>query len=81
MVNSKGLVHPEIGSRIRSQISEDQINAVNFLNYQEFMINDEMLEYLLSEWKKDNSIIFSVYNKPHSESNFSSAVQEHNSLY
>lgn len=49
MVNSKGLVHQEHGSKKPSRIGVDQINAVNFLNSQEFIINEDMLDFLLSE--------------------------------
>lgn len=49
LVNSKGLVHQELGSRYHSTIGEDQINAVNFLNAQKFEINEDMLEHLLEE--------------------------------
>jgi hypothetical protein len=49
LVNSKGLVHQELGSQFRSVIGEDQINAVNYLNAQKFEINGEMLDFLLAE--------------------------------
>jgi hypothetical protein len=49
LVNSKGLVHQELGSSFRSTIGEDQINAVNYLNAQQFEINEDMLDYLLAE--------------------------------
>lgn len=48
-MNSKGLVHKEHGSKMHSMIGVDQINAVNYLNSQEFIINEDMLDYLLSE--------------------------------
>lgn len=49
LVNSKGLVHHEVGNSMHSEICINQINAVNFLNAQEFLINEDMLDYLLSE--------------------------------
>lgn len=48
-MNRKGLVHHDVGSKKRSEIGMDQINAANFLNAQEFIVNEEMLDYLLSE--------------------------------
>lgn len=81
MVNSKGLVHQELGSRYRSSIGEDQINAVNYLNAQQFEINEDMLEHLLEEWLRADSYIFGKYNKPCEDEGFSAEIQEHNSLY
>lgn len=81
MVNRKGLVHPEVGGNKRSEICIDQVNAVNFLNSQEFIVNNEMLDYLLSEWKRDNSPIFTTYNKPYPELKYTLPGQKHNSIY
>lgn len=81
LVNSKGLVHQEQGTNVQSVIGNDQINAVNYLNAQEFVINEEMLMFLLKEWQRDDSIIFGKYNKPCPDESFNNVSQEHNSLY
>lgn len=49
LVNSKGLVHQEVGSSLKSKIGVDQINAVNYLNGQQFEINEDMLDFLVKE--------------------------------
>nr|QWO71453.1 RNA polymerase [Calocybe gambosa] len=49
--------------RDNSLVSDKQIDTVNYLNSIPFEINKTMLNYLLQEWKKDNSIIFKNYNK------------------
>jgi hypothetical protein len=60
------------------------------LNAQAFEINHDMLDYLITEWGKDNSLIFGVYNKPWqndkdvAQSGRSTSmidIQRHNSLY
>jgi DNA-directed RNA polymerase len=81
LVNSKGLVHHEVSTQIRSVIGEDQINAVNYLNAQKFEINEDMLDFLLEDWEKDDSLIFEKYNKPCQDEIFNEDTQRHNSLY
>lgn len=58
LVNSKGLVHQEQGTNVQSVIGNDQINAVNYLNGQEFEINEEMLMFLLKG--KEMIVLYSV---------------------
>lgn len=49
LVNSEGLVHQPVDERYRSVVSEDQVNAVNYLNKQKFEIHEDMLDYLLEQ--------------------------------
>ena len=40
---------------------------INYINNQEFIINSRMLDFLMVEWNKDDSIIFGKYNKLYSK--------------
>nr|QWO71452.1 RNA polymerase [Calocybe cyanea] len=73
-----------------SVVSNTQILSVNYLNNVPFIINNTMLEFLLFEWKKENSLIFKIYNKLHpltldleniTDSNTRLEIIQHNSHY
>lgn len=74
-------MHHDVQAIFKSVIGEDQINAVNYLNAQQFEVNSDMLDFLLLEWEKDNGLIFGKYNKPSEDDCFNSDTQKHNSLY
>ncbi len=40
-----------------------------------------MLDFLLAEWEKDDSLIYGRYNKPCDDEMFNNETQQHNSLY
>lgn len=46
-----------------SEPSDLQYETINFINKQRFIINKDMLDYLLKEWLLDNSLIFGQYNR------------------
>lgn len=49
----------------KSEISSYQVKTINYLNSQVFEVNKNMLEFVLEEWNKDDSVIFENCNKLH----------------
>lgn len=49
--------------KYESEPSDLQYKTINFLNKQQFVINNDMLNYLLKEWELENSVLFEGYNK------------------
>lgn len=79
--------------RDESLITNTQRKAVNYLNSIGFEINNTMLKFLIEEWKNENSIIYSKYNKLHPltykldnnkkelDSNMKKEIFRHNSIH
>nr|UEV87034.1 hypothetical protein [Grifola frondosa] len=74
----------------QSNISNKQIDCINYMNNVPFKINKFVLNYVLNEWEKDNSYLFKGYNKLHSKTNeineninseLYKEIQAHNSIY
>jgi DNA-directed RNA polymerase len=88
--NNKDLdiIHQNTFNMFDSEPSEIQYTAINHLNKQAFVINKDVLNFVLSEWEKENGL-FGVYNKEHplTGENISpiskkyKEVQTHNSLF
>ena len=83
-----GFVHQNVFNRFDSEPSQIQYDAINHLNRQAFVINKDVLNFILSEWDKADGL-FGEFNKEHSltSSDLSplskayKIVQAHNSLY
>ena len=76
--------------KTQSSFSKIQVSTINYLNNIAFVVNTTMLNYLTSEWKTENSIIFKNYNKLHPltnninekiDSNSKIEIIQHNSYY
>nr|QWO71450.1 RNA polymerase [Lyophyllum shimeji] len=53
-------------NKYNSSVSIQQVKSINFLNSKGFNINTEMLDFVVSEWNKnEHSIIFNNFNKLH----------------
>lgn len=79
-------------NKFDSILSKDQINTVNFLNKRSFVINKDLLDYIINEWNnkfQDENSIFKGFNKLHNlTENFNSVnlntkkeILSHNSKY
>jgi len=74
----------------QSNISDKQIECINYMNNVPFKINKAVLRFVMKEWDKDESILFKDYNKLHTKtseinSNINTElykeIQAHNSIY
>ena len=48
---------------ITTKNSENIEYTIHSLNSVKFKINEEMLNYIIEEWNKENSVLFKGYNK------------------
>jgi len=49
----------------RSQISDSQINCINYMNQIPYTVNTGVFNLLMSEWSNENSLLFKGLNKEH----------------
>jgi len=78
------LIHKNKRNRYQNELCDAQYNTVNYLNNQKFKIDKEMLNFLLVEYTKENSIVFEGRNKYDdtvlNDSN-KNKIKSHNSKY
>jgi len=74
----------------QSNISDKQIDCINYINNVPFKINKFVLSFVFKEWAKEDSILFKGYNKLHVKtseinskisSDVYKEIQAHNSIY
>jgi DNA-directed RNA polymerase len=83
------LLHKSYKTISTSEISDIQIDTINFLNKQKLKINKEMLYLLVKEYYNKDSILYNGLNQLHPESKedktynklYSKKVLSHNSKY
>jgi DNA-directed RNA polymerase len=61
------LIHNSFKNSGKSEIGVIQIDTVNFLNKQQFKINNDMLNLLIKEYFLTSSILYNGLNKQHPE--------------
>lgn len=83
------LLHKSYKTSSTSEMSDIQIDTINFLNQQKLKINTEILYLLVKEYYNKDSILYNGLNKLHIESkenktynkDYSKKVLSHNSKY
>jgi DNA-directed RNA polymerase len=85
----RDIIRQNIFNKEKSEVSLNQVDTINYLNSVPFNINNNMLSFLLNDWKAKDSILFNMYNQLHEETaninNVSSVIKKeiirHNTLY
>lgn len=65
IITSDSFLHQNYKNIEKTKVGSIQADTINFINNQEYKINKLMLNYLLSEFKVENSLIFKGFNKLH----------------